>query len=317
MGQGLSLLVVLGITSCSGSKPEQATAPTPAASPTSPVATPTPESPLPSVATQPFEGGAKPSIEAAATPSPSPSTQPSATPSVEPSTASSAEPSTVPSAQPTQAPSPNDGQPNPATPGLVAFTDISEVPTKKYVTELQALNVFETTEPTFRPYEPVTRGEYITWLYQANNTMRRDKEHLRLDPTFDPEFSDLSPAHPAYKYVQAFANAGYAVGYDDKTFKPDQPITREEMIAIKIGLDTEKNHKPTTLGLKYSDTDQIDSRYTGFIRIDHVHNNIERAFGNVKTLKPKQVVKRHEAAATLWKIGYDTAEKALKKQAKP
>ena len=43
-------------------------------------------------------------------------------------------------------------------------------------------------------------------------------------------FSDINQNHPAYKYVQAFVNAGFAVGYEDKAFKPDQAITREEMI---------------------------------------------------------------------------------------
>ncbi len=197
------------------------------------------------------------------------------------------------------------------------LTDIADLPTQEFVSTLNQLGVFEQTGSEFRPYDPITRGEYLTWMYKANNAIRRDTDHLRPAPTFDPGFTDIDESHPAYKYVQAFANAGYAVGYDDKTFKPDQQITREEMIALKIGLDTGEDHKPLKNRkgyLKFSDADQIDERYTGLIYQDRFRKNGARAFGSVKNLKPKQVVKRHEAAATLAVIHYSKADQALKRK---
>lgn len=192
------------------------------------------------------------------------------------------------------------------------FQDIEELPSKKYISQLQQLGVFEIEDNQFKPYETLTRGDYIIWLFKANNAIRPEKEHLVLDPTYNPEFTDLSKDHPAFKYVQAFANAGYAVGYEDKTFKPDQPITREEMIAIKVGLDTGRNIEPLQgVTLSYADADKVSPRYTGFVWEDHTQDNIPRAFGNIKQFKPKQAVKRFEAASTLWKIRFSTAGVAL------
>lgn len=196
------------------------------------------------------------------------------------------------------------------------FTDIAELPNKEIISTLQQLQVFDGTNGKFRPYDSITRGEYVIWMFKANNALRRETEHLRPAPNFNPDFSDIDASHPAYRYVQAFANAGYAVGYDDNTFKPDQPITREEMIALKVGLDTRKDHEPIRNRdwLKFSDADQIDERYTGFIWDDRIRKNGARAFGTVRNFKPKQAVMRHEAAATLARVEHSAAERALERK---
>ncbi|MGF1600926.1 MAG: hypothetical protein GFH24_608378n30 [Chloroflexi bacterium AL-N5] len=195
------------------------------------------------------------------------------------------------------------------------LTDLTDVPTQAFIVDLNKLGVFEKTKGTFKPYEPITRGEYLIWMFKANNAIARDDKQLRFDPTFDPGFTDITPEHPAYKYVQAFANGGYTVGYEDKTFRPDQPLTREEMIALKVGLDSGEAIAPLKdrRALTYADADQVDSKYTGYIRQDISFKNAARAFGAVKDLKPKQGVKRYEAAATLAKIRYETAERALER----
>ena len=196
------------------------------------------------------------------------------------------------------------------------FIDLDDVAAKEDIANLNKLGVFEGNRSEFKPYETLTRGEYVAWLFKANNAIRREADHIRLDPTFDPGYEDLKEDHPAYKYVQAFANAGFAVGYDNNTFKPDQPITREEMIAIKVGLDGNEVYEPlkNIKGyLKFTDADQISPKYTGYIYHDQFgKKNIGRAFGSVKNFKPQQAVKRHEAAATLSKVKGATAENAVK-----
>lgn len=209
----------------------------------------------------------------------------------------------------------------------VAFKDLTDIPTQPLIADLIKLEVFDATDDqTFQPYEPISRAEYMIWLFKAHNAIIRPEEKLRLAPTYEPEFTDIDAKHPAFKYVQALANAGYSVGYDDKTFKPDQPITREEMISIKVGLDKGKSIKPVSGNLlrsawKFSDISAIDKRHSGYIYNDHFVNgphgsNIERAFGKIGTFKPKQVAKRHEAAATLWQIGRENATKALERKEK-
>ena len=56
-------------------------------------------------------------------------------------------------------------------------------------------------------------------------------------------FSDLASSDPDFRYVQGLSDAGIAVGFPDKSFKADQPLTREQMIAIKSGLDRGGVHK--------------------------------------------------------------------------
>ncbi|MCA9788268.1 MAG: S-layer homology domain-containing protein, partial [Cyanobacteria bacterium HKST-UBA05] len=123
-----------------------------------------------------------------------------------------------------------------------------------------------------------------------------------------------------YKYVQALSNAGYSVGYEDGTFRPNAALTREEMIGIKVGLDKGKRVQPDRSMMnyvwKFSDGDKVDERFTGYIYQDNYGggkkgNNIQRAFGKIGTFKPTQPVLRSEAAATLWQVGSITAERAL------
>ncbi|KAI9133913.1 S-layer homology domain-containing protein [Acaryochloris sp. CCMEE 5410] len=212
-------------------------------------------------------------------------------------------------------------------PAAVAFKDIADLPTQPLIADLIKLEILEAADDqNFQPYEPISRGEYMLWLFKAHNAISRPAQKIRLAPTFDPEFTDIDAKHPAFKVVQALANAGYSVGYDDKTFKPDQPITREEMISIKVGIDKGKSIKPVSTSSlraawKFSDIAEIDKRHSGYIYNDLFTkgpqgSNIERAFGKIGTFKPKQAAKRHEAAATLWQIGRETAPKALERKEK-
>ncbi len=195
------------------------------------------------------------------------------------------------------------------------FTDLDEeLATTPLIQDLARLGVFKglfkESNTEFNPYETITRAEYVTWLYKTHNAIAtKASNKIQLAPAFDPGFTDLDKTHPAYKYVASLANAGYSVGYDDKTFKPDAPITREEMLVIKVGIDKGKAFRPDASQMayvwKFSDSKAVDLRYTGYIHADYyVSNpNIQRCFGKIGTLRPKQPVLRHEAAASLWQFG--------------
>jgi hypothetical protein len=191
-----------------------------------------------------------------------------------------------------------------------AFKDVtSDVPTADLINDLALLNVFEGMGTEFKPFQPITRGEYIIWLYKAYNAQRSSDKKIRLSPAFAMPFSDLAESHPAYKYVQAFANAGFSVGYENKTFGPDKPLTREEMIAIKHGVDGGEMY--SNIPTEFSDDKLIDKRYHNDVYSEGIFkndgpkgNNIMRAFGPVKTFKPKEKVLRYEAAATLWQTDH-------------
>jgi hypothetical protein len=191
-----------------------------------------------------------------------------------------------------------------------AFKDVStDVPTHELINDLALLKVFDGIGTEFKPFQPITRGEYIIWLYKAYNAQRSPDKQIRLSPAFTMPFSDLAESHPAYKYVQAFANAGFSVGYENKTFGPDKPLTREEMIAIKHGVDGGEMY--SNIPTEFSDDKLIDKRYHNDVYSEGIFkndgpkgNNIMRAFGPVKTFKPKEKVLRYEAAATLWQTDH-------------
>jgi hypothetical protein len=192
------------------------------------------------------------------------------------------------------------------------FNDLTETTQRPMIEELAALGVFDGMSNAFDPDQKITRAEYARLLYRAYNTLMPQDKQLHLAPSAPPFFSDLPSTHPDFKYVQALSNAGFSVGYDDKTFRPEQPITREEMIGIKVGIDCGKSYEPyrgqMAFVWKFSDSKDVDERFTGYIHQDYYvsgayGSNIQRAFGKVGALHPKYPVTRAEAAGTLWQMG--------------
>ncbi|MGM9950184.1 MAG: S-layer homology domain-containing protein, partial [Lysinibacillus sp.] len=77
---------------------------------------------------------------------------------------------------------------------------------------------------TFRPNQAVTRGQAAKMLAQALN--------LNTATPKNPLFRDVPSGSGFYKYVAALANEGIISGYSDKTFRPNEPITRSQMAKI-------------------------------------------------------------------------------------
>lgn len=192
------------------------------------------------------------------------------------------------------------------------FIDLDQVAQKQMIEDLAKTGIFDGMNNEFLPNKNISRGEYVIWLYKAYNAIMPAAQQIHLATSVPPFFKDLSTGDPAYKYAQALANAGYSVGYEDGTFKSTQPITREEMISMKVGVDCGKALEPWRSQLetvwKFSDSKNIAERYTGYIHQDFYvsgpyGSNIQRAFGKIGTFHAKAPVTRAEAAGTLWQIG--------------
>ena len=74
----------------------------------------------------------------------------------------------------------------------------------------------------FRPDEPVTRAEFATLAAHFDN--------LELANTNN--FSDVPADHEAVKYINSAAAKGWITGYPDGTFKPEDNITRAEVVTL-------------------------------------------------------------------------------------
>ncbi|QSZ27623.1 S-layer homology domain-containing protein [Aceticella autotrophica] len=75
---------------------------------------------------------------------------------------------------------------------------------------------------TFRPDNPVTRAEFVTFTNRSNN----------LTKTADINFKDVKSTDWFYNEIQKAKAANIVSGYDDNTFRPNNSITREEAAAI-------------------------------------------------------------------------------------
>ena len=74
---------------------------------------------------------------------------------------------------------------------------------------------------TFKPEQFITRAEFVTII--ANM--------YRLDKTPSTAFSDVTDGYWASGYIGAVSGKGWVNGYEDGTFKPEQYITRAEVMA--------------------------------------------------------------------------------------
>lgn len=213
------------------------------------------------------------------------------------------------------------------SPTPVTFEDIKGGYGEKEITQLAQLGVLDSTSGKFNPQQPITRAEFVRWLVRVNNaifTGSPDKT-IRLPDTDTGKatFSDVEPTHPDFRYIQGLTNAGYVIGYDAKTFKPDQILTREEMLAIKVALDhrVAMDSNISRPPGDWTDSNKISKKYWPALYVESVFQNnanIGRTFGTVTTLKPQAPVTRAEAAVTISAIGdntagFTTAEEALEK----
>ncbi|WXJ91295.1 hypothetical protein MTCOM_02530 [Moorella thermoacetica] len=76
---------------------------------------------------------------------------------------------------------------------------------------------------TFQPDKAVTRAEFVALVNRAMN---------KQNPAATADFSDVKTSDWFYREVAAAVSAGYVSGYEDKTFRPNQAITRQEAASI-------------------------------------------------------------------------------------
>lgn len=93
---------------------------------------------------------------------------------------------------------------------------------------------------SFRPDQPVTRAEFIIMVNKA----------FEFTGTAEVTFSDVSSTDWFYNEVAKAVKEGYITGYEDGTFKPNNPISRQEAAAILCRvLKIKPEVKPAILSL--------------------------------------------------------------------
>lgn len=83
----------------------------------------------------------------------------------------------------------------------------------------------------FHPNDPVNRAAVITVLWRMEECPSPKDEHWQDSSPF-ADVNGADPLAPSYWYAQAAAwakEAGIATGYEDDSFRGNQPVNREEL----------------------------------------------------------------------------------------
>jgi hypothetical protein len=196
------------------------------------------------------------------------------------------------------------------------FSDLETAPTplRPWIKDLKKLGtITPKVEQEFRPNTLVARREYARWLLQTNNRLYKNQpsRQIRLaQPTDSTSFPDIPQSHPDFAIIQGLANAGLIGGTDDP-FRPNDPLSREELVQWKIPLDLRQPLPSATLetvsqSWGFKDSDRISEKALSAIFADgqlRDISNIRRSFGFTTLLQPQKPVTRAEAAASLWYFG--------------
>lgn len=219
------------------------------------------------------------------------------------------------------------------------FSDLDQVsePLRPYVQNLAELGILTAQENNqFNPDATITRREFARWLVTAKNRFYQDspEKQIRLGlKNSQPAFGDVPTSDPDFPVIQGLAEAGLIPSRltgdsNASLFRPDAPLTRSDLMAWKVPLDTGKSLPKASIdGVKetwgFQDTAQIDPLGLRALYADFQNGeqgNVRRVFGYTTLFQPKKPVTRAQAAAALWYFGYQgdglSAEDVLKANSK-
>ena len=251
-----------------------------------------------------------------------------------------------PTVQPTVAKQPDE--PSPAQ--QQNSTDLDKVPEqlRQQIQDLEALGVLtinpsgaksnqNSTSTQFEPNKTITRREFARWLVAANNQIyvNRPGQQIRLpSETSQPAFKDVPRSDPDFQNIQALAEVGLIPSplTGDSTamlFRPDAPLTRENLVLWKVPLDTRQALPTASIDSAkqtwgFQDVGKIDPKALRAVLADFQNgdqSNIRRVFGYTTLFQPKKPVTRGEAAAAIWYFGSQgeglSAKEALQLKSNP
>ena len=84
-------------------------------------------------------------------------------------------------------------------------------------------------DDTVRPEDNITRAEVATIFFRLLTDAKRAEYWSKTN-----DFTDVSADAWYNNAISTLANAGVLSGYEDNTFRPDQPITRAELVKIAM-----------------------------------------------------------------------------------
>ncbi len=194
-------------------------------------------------------------------------------------------------AQPT---SPITSPSTPTTPTTqVTFKDVpANYWAQTFIQELASRNIIKGfPDGSFRPNDPVTRAQFAAILSQAMN-----KPTTRSNVTF----SDVASNFWAAAAIQKSYTTGFMSGYSSTTFRPNENISRVQiLVSLANGLSYTPTKPADTTLQAYSDSATIPAYARNSVAAA-TENRMVVNYPNLKLLNPNQTATRAEVAAFIY-----------------
>ncbi|RPK25854.1 S-layer homology domain-containing protein [Paenibacillus xylanexedens] len=148
----------------------------------------------------------------------------------------------------------------------------------------------------YRPNENITRAEFAELVARGLG--------LNGEPTAASRFQDVRSGSVTSAYIGAAAEAGIITGNTDGTFKPDRPITREQMALMMVramnygGKTVSLQSSAATTLSKFKDSNKIQSK-------DSVAKAVQEGIiqgMTARTFEPQGNATRAQAAVMLKRV---------------
>lgn len=153
--------------------------------------------------------------------------------------------------------------------------DLWSVTAISYMSNLKMVKGYP--DGNFRPYANITRAEFAAMATRFANIGEGNKT-----------FTDVDRSHWAYEVIQKAAEAGWITGYPDGSFKPDQPITRGEVVTITnrmLNRFADEDYVDHNLNkiINYTDIDKSHWAYYPVVEATNGHKYERKSNGKDET----------------------------------
>jgi surface protein len=137
---------------------------------------------------------------------------------------------------------------------------------------------------SFKPENPMTRAEFVKLANRVFGFVRRGSH----------SFTDVSSSDWFYNDVLIAMNEGYITGYSDNTFRPNEPITREEIAVI---ISRIKNLRATKI-VNFKDLNEVGNYAKDAVMAVYNYGIVSGYSDN--TFRPKENAKRQHVVKMLY-----------------
>ncbi len=161
-----------------------------------------------------------------------------------------------------------------------SFTDVASHWGNKYIAYVESLGYLKSYSGAFLPDQPITRAEFVELVYNMG---------LMQDAGKPAAFTDVDAAHPRYNVITASAKAGLVNGYDNGdgtfSFKPDNTITRAEVVTVinrARGRDRKAENITNSVMKIFADVDRSHWAFANIAEATVAHEESKGVWSSVK-----------------------------------